>query len=56
MFSAYSRGEARISGLINGADMARSMDYALVPGQVYELIKKAWIKDVRRKGKAVFGE
>ncbi|MEK6791331.1 MAG: phosphate ABC transporter substrate-binding protein PstS [Deltaproteobacteria bacterium] len=32
---------------VNGADMARSMDYVPVPKQVYEMMKKAWAKDVR---------
>ncbi|MBI5236638.1 MAG: phosphate ABC transporter substrate-binding protein PstS [Deltaproteobacteria bacterium] len=34
---------------VNGVDMARSMDYVPVPLQVYEMMKKAWAKDVKCK-------
>lgn len=40
----------------NGAEMAKSLDYVPMPGDVYDVMEKAWAKEIRCNGQVVWGK
>lgn len=40
----------------DGAGMARSLDYVPIPEKVYDIMERAWSKEIKCGGKAVWGK